>query len=94
MPYIAKEYKVTVDIFFNTKDWPVGSSAPPQDILQISQGEGQIKDGDKHPYIGLNDGKLGVGTFGGGWSERSKRLEAKKWYKVEVSQTLVGGKAS
>ena len=100
MPYIAKEHKVSVEFFLNTKNWLQHTS----EILQITLGEGWQKYGDQFVYIKLKSGYLSIVGIGGEWgasgrfqagvTKAQKKLEAKKWYRVEISQTLVDGKVS
>merc|ERR1719341_81596 len=95
LPYMGKEYRVGFELLVTN----IGAD-PWQSVIHLTLGGNAEKFGDRAPACWVaNNKKLAcassIGNDGGtsgGWFNEDPIIELNKWYRVELSQTLVEGK--
>ena len=91
LPYIAKEYKLSFDVFVIKfkEGWT--------SIVHFTVGEDKGKPGERIPAVYITKNLLCVAVDLSGNPNHhfySKPLESGKWIHIEVAQTLIDGKVS
>ena len=93
LPYIGKEYKISFELLITEF-----ASAPYETVIHFGLGGNVEKYGDRAPAVWLNKDKyLHIASSISGnrnhYYNTQVNLEENKWIKIELSQTLTGGKA-
>ena len=90
LPYIAKEYKISFDLFVTEHQAPISS------VIHFTTDGNMGKYGDRIPGIWIYNKKLEIMSAVSGNHNyhfiNPTVLEEGKWINVEISQTLVGDK--